>query len=138
MTVSSMARQGWVEHAHCIDDSCVQGSCILADCVVTPAFTRYISSFYYSFTILTTVGFGDISAHRPSERMVCVGVMLAGSYIFALVMGTIASIIMGGNEAKARFTAKVQGTSQHGLSSKKIDLITSDCGATRSLSINWP
>ena len=27
---------------------------------------------------------------------------------------------------------------QHGLSSKTMTLITSDCGATRSLSIRWP
>ena len=46
---------------------------------------------------------GDISAHRPGERVVCILIMLAGSYIFALVMGTIASIIMEGNEAKLRF-----------------------------------
>ena len=30
------------------------------------------------------------------------------------------------------------GASQHGLSSKKMVLITSDCVATRSLSIKWP
>ena len=30
------------------------------------------------------------------------------------------------------------GTSQHGLSSKKMTLIASNCGATRSLSIKWP
>ena len=30
------------------------------------------------------------------------------------------------------------GTSQHGLSSKNMTLITSDCGATRYLSIKWP
>ena len=30
------------------------------------------------------------------------------------------------------------GTSQHGLCSKKMTLITSDCGATRSLRIKCP
>ena len=30
------------------------------------------------------------------------------------------------------------GTPQHGLSSNKMALITSDCGTTRSLSIKWP
>ena len=36
-------------------------------------------------------------------------------------------------------TARIRcGTSQHGLSSKKMGLITSDCGTMRSLSIKWP
>ena len=30
------------------------------------------------------------------------------------------------------------GTPQHGLYSNKMALITSDCGAIRSLSIKWP
>ena len=39
--------------------------------------------------------------------------------------------LKGGYEAGAR-------PSQHGLSSKKMTLVTSDCGATRYLSIRWP
>ena len=43
-------------------------------------------------------------------------------------------------EQKGFFKYKdaVRGTPQHELSSKTMALFTSDCGATRSLSIRWP
>ena len=31
---------------------------------------KYITSFYYSFTIMSTVGFGDHHAHNPTERFI--------------------------------------------------------------------
>ena len=66
----------------------------------TPVNQQYIISFYYAFTILTTVGFGDISASSPSEMVITVAIMLCGAYIFAIVLGMVGQIIMEGNAAK--------------------------------------
>lgn len=44
--------------------------------------THYVSAYYYAFTVLTTVGFGDISAHSEAERVVNVIIMVFGAYIF--------------------------------------------------------
>ena len=37
---------------------------------------RYATAYYYGFTIMSTVGFGDISASNPMERIVTVCIML--------------------------------------------------------------
>jgi len=44
----------------------------------TGLFVRYTDSFYFTFTILTTVGFGDITAHSTLERIMTVVAMTAG------------------------------------------------------------
>ena len=73
-----------------------------------------------AFTILTTVGFGDISAHAPAERVITVVVMLCGAYVFAIIMGNISSIIIEGNAAQQEFDATmtriVKFCAHHGLS----------------------
>ena len=76
----------------------------------TPPLEQYITAFYYAFTILTTVGFGDISAHAPAERVVTVMIMLCGAYTFAVVMGNISAIIIGGNVAKQDYDKMITKT----------------------------
>ena len=45
------------------------------------------------FTIMSTVGFGDISAGRSSERLITVIVMMAGSFNFGVIMQKISQIV---------------------------------------------
>ena len=59
---------------------------------------------------------------RVSDRMLRYGMLLAGI----------------GEDDQMNVLDLGAGTSQRGLSSKKMNLITSNCGATRSLSIKWP
>ncbi len=40
---------------------------------------RYYTAFYYSFTIMATVGFGDISASNPYERILTMLTMAIGA-----------------------------------------------------------
>eukprot|EP01052_Picozoa_sp_SAG31_P004406 SAG31_NODE_182_length_21094_cov_4.426721_11_plen_404_part_00 len=89
------AQPNWLEFTDCSHEN--------TTCDVTPPLTRYAVSVYYAFTIISTVGFGDISAHRPEERVITVIIMLAGSYTFALVMGTVGNLVTEANESKYRF-----------------------------------
>eukprot|EP01052_Picozoa_sp_SAG31_P046038 SAG31_NODE_8646_length_1414_cov_1.787833_2_plen_111_part_00 len=59
---------------------------------------------------MTTVGFGDISAHSQYERVVNVVVMVCGAYIFAVVMGSVSSLIMEGNQGKIQYQAVMDET----------------------------
>ena len=48
---------------------------------------------YYSFTSLTTVGFGDIYPTNDSERLVIAFLLLFGVAIFSYVMGNFLQIL---------------------------------------------
>lgn len=51
----------------------------------------YITSLYWSFTTMTTVGFGDIRPHTTAERVYCIIIMFLGSTAFAYIIGSIAA-----------------------------------------------
>jgi glutamate mutase epsilon subunit len=53
----------------------------------------YLTSFYFTVTTITTVGYGDISGHTDSERIFCIIIMVAGVISFSLASGTLTSII---------------------------------------------
>ena len=40
--------------------------------------SRYISSLYFTFTTLTSVGFGNIAPNTPNEKIYAVAVMMIG------------------------------------------------------------
>ena len=74
---------------------------------------KYGDAFYYSFTILTTVGFGDISAHSTLERIATVFAMTAGCAIFGIVMGQITAVIHGMNMGLAHYEERVRELEQY-------------------------
>ena len=40
--------------------------------------SRYITSLYFTFTTLTSVGFGNVAPNTPNEKIYCVCVMMIG------------------------------------------------------------
>ena len=40
--------------------------------------SRYITSLYFTFTTLTSVGFGNVAPNTPNEKIYCVIVMMIG------------------------------------------------------------
>eukprot|EP00854_Cymbomonas_tetramitiformis_P005587 gene5587-6774_t len=53
----------------------------------------YIASIYWAFTTMTTVGYGDISAFTRMERIFAVIGMIAGGFVFSLIIGTMADVV---------------------------------------------
>ena len=51
-----------------------------------------MASLYWALTTMSTIGFGDIKARTNSERVVSIAIMLVGSIIFGVVIGTYSSI----------------------------------------------
>ncbi len=79
----------------------------------TGVLPRYADAFYFTFTILTTVGFGDITAHSTMERMMTVVAMTAGCAIFGIVMGQITAVIHGMNMGLAHYEERVRELEQY-------------------------
>jgi len=52
-----------------------------------------LTSFYWTVTTITTVGYGDISGTNNIERIYCSIMMLVGVIAFSFANGSLASII---------------------------------------------
>lgn len=53
----------------------------------------YVSAFYYAFTIIATVGFGDISASSEFERAITTFAMLIGCLVFGVILSKIGGMV---------------------------------------------
>lgn len=53
----------------------------------------YIRSVYFIITVLTTVGFGDISAFTVPEMLLVTGWMIIGIAFYSVLVGTLSSVL---------------------------------------------
>ena len=53
----------------------------------------YATAIYFTVTTITTVGYGDISGTNFMEKIMCIFLMLSGTFFFAFASGTLTSII---------------------------------------------
>lgn len=53
----------------------------------------YLRGLYFTFTVLTTVGFGDIHAFTVTEMIACMLLMLFGIGFYSFVVGTLSSVV---------------------------------------------
>eukprot|EP01052_Picozoa_sp_SAG31_P001659 SAG31_NODE_56_length_29726_cov_41.443312_9_plen_999_part_00 len=54
--------------------------------------SRYLTSMYFSFMTMTTVGYGDISATTVPEKIYCIFAMMIGGLTFGLIVGILSDI----------------------------------------------
>jgi hypothetical protein len=54
----------------------------------------YIAALYFTFTTISTVGFGDISGGAISEKLFCILILSLGVGEYSFIAGSITSIIM--------------------------------------------
>ena len=77
---------------------------------------------YYTFTTISTVGYGDISGGCFVERLVCIFYLFVGVLTYSFISGSITSIIINYEEIGSK------NIQQHKILSNllKNDQITSD------------
>ena len=82
---------------------------------------QYLSSIYWAMTVLTTVGFGDIGPSTPAEMVFSCVAEIAGCFMFAILMGSIAAMITGERMLKLKVDEQMDALTEY-LRSKDISV----------------
>ena len=53
----------------------------------------YIAAYYFCFTTMTTVGYGDVKPVSNTERIICIILQGAGTFMYAYIIGSFTSIV---------------------------------------------
>jgi voltage-gated potassium channel Kch len=56
------------------------------------SFAQYVRSVYWAIATMTTVGFGDIVPHAPSEIIMSMAVMIIGAGVFATIVSMLGTL----------------------------------------------
>ena len=56
-------------------------------------FTKYLRSFYFAITTLTTIGYGDVTASTNAEMGFAVFAELVGTMVFGVLIGSVGTMI---------------------------------------------
>lgn len=74
------------------------------DVVMPDLSSLYANAIYWSFTTLTTVGYGDIVPCNEMEMLFATAAMVVGSALFAYIVGNISSVVTSikGQELKMK------------------------------------
>ena len=56
-------------------------------------YEQYLTSFYFTITTITTVGYGDISINTWIEKIIVIILMISGVIAFTFASGSLATIL---------------------------------------------
>jgi hypothetical protein len=96
-------------------------------CEPTSQLEMYLIAFYWAITVLSTVGYGDISANNSTERLFSSVVALLGCFLFAILIGSLGSALMSERILDSKVERQVCGGSSGG----------GDCCASSILYVSW-
>jgi hypothetical protein len=68
---------------------------------------KYIASFYFVITCITTVGFGDVTPQTTGERVFVLCLMVCGAISFTFAAGAISSILSQLDSVDQKFKEKI-------------------------------
>ncbi|GMI21874.1 hypothetical protein TrCOL_g56 [Triparma columacea] len=80
---------------------------VLADVSEDDVGGLYVSSLYWAFTTMTTVGYGDVLPTNDVEKVYATLIMVLGATIFGYIVGSVGALAVNVNGAPARRHAKV-------------------------------
>lgn len=90
-------KEEWIPHDHDDNENFLSANDLVTDINHELSYSEkngmVITIMYYSFTTLTTIGFGDITPVSDSERFIAAFIMLFGVAIFSLIMSEFLSIL---------------------------------------------
>ncbi|TPP59472.1 Potassium voltage-gated channel subfamily H member 7 [Fasciola gigantica] len=69
--------------------------------------SKYVTALYFTFSSLTSVGFGNVSPNTNPEKIFSICVMLVGSLMYAGIFGHVSAIIQRLYSGTARYHAQM-------------------------------
>ena len=66
-----------------------------------------MTSFYFTVIIITTVGYGDMSAITTLEQIVCIIFMIMGVIAFSMASGALINYISAEDQKSAAYEEKM-------------------------------
>ncbi|XP_016395400.1 potassium voltage-gated channel subfamily H member 2-like [Sinocyclocheilus rhinocerous] len=73
-------------------------------CIKGPSIKdQYVTALYFTFSSLTSVGFGNVSPNTNPEKIFSICVMLIGSLMYASIFGNVSAIIQRLYSGTARY-----------------------------------
>jgi hypothetical protein len=68
----------------------------------------YTACFYWTVTTITTVGYGDISAYNPEERIFCSIIMIIGVFLYSYTIGSLSTLLANLDASKEKLNRKLE------------------------------
>ena len=90
-----------------LENSWVAVAGVNFDVITASSAAQYVTSVYFAMTVITTVGFGDITPQTVAEMLVAMLFMGFGLFYFGYVVSAVSSLVHMIN-AQARGTQKVR------------------------------
>ncbi|KAL4000627.1 leucine-rich repeats and death domain-containing protein [Sarotherodon galilaeus] len=109
--IGSVERNGSIGWLHTLGDQLgkhfnvdIQMICNLSTPGSGPSIKdKYVTALYFTFSSLTSVGFGNVSPNTNSEKIFSICVMLIGSLMYASIFGNVSAIIQRLYSGTARY-----------------------------------
>eukprot|EP00741_Cyanophora_paradoxa_P003522 tig00000711_g3420.t1 len=78
-----------------------------------PSFDSYIMAFYFVFTTMATVGFGDITPGNTTERLIVIFIEFSGSITYGFVVGGIGQVVQQLNRNQTKYQQEMDAISEY-------------------------
>ncbi|KAL3307731.1 Potassium voltage-gated channel subfamily H member 5, partial [Cichlidogyrus casuarinus] len=63
----------------------------------------YVTSLYFTLSLVTSVGFGNVAANTDLEKQVSVVFMIIGALVYAMIFGNVTTILQQNYATRARY-----------------------------------
>ncbi|KAF8563451.1 hypothetical protein P879_08402 [Paragonimus westermani] len=121
------------------EEATLKGSVPLRNSV--DKWSAYVTALYFSLSLLTTVGFGNVAAFTEAEKLLSICCMLIGALVYATIFGNITTIVQQLYATRTRYNEIMKGVKDflrihavpQELGERVIDYITSSWSVNKGI-----
>ncbi|KER33759.1 hypothetical protein T265_12538, partial [Opisthorchis viverrini] len=103
--------------------------------------SAYVTALYFSLSLLTTIGFGNVAAFTETEKLLSCVCMLIGALVYATIFGNITTIVQELYATRTRYNEIMKGVKDflrihevpQELGERVIDYITSSWSVNKGI-----
>nr|QQY02525.1 potassium voltage-gated channel protein eag 3 [Cryptocotyle lingua] len=101
----------------------------------------YMTSLYFTLSLITSIGFGNVAANTTAEKIVSIVFMIIGALVYATIFGNVTTILQQTHASRARLQQLMASVKDflriHSvpkeLAERVIDYVTSSWSLTRGV-----